>query len=156
MVKLAELFLASRGAPIPWAGEEVQMMYEMPEVSAGAAIGVEFIHANSERPQALRMKCRGGTLRVLGQSLDDIVLWADKSPTIVEAVAEPKDKRKPLSIRIWNAWKDDAGVMHAWVGNSGLIVKGESGTQVVLRCSDGFDEPNFKDLVARVAVTPTT
>lgn len=151
--KLAELFEAAKGAPVELNGKLVRMMYELTGLTEGHALRIAFTKVNGARPQALRMKARGGRLDVNGQLLDDVVLWTDSAPSPAIVTLRPM-ANQPMSVRMWNAWRDPAGSMQAWIGNSGIVVdEGPSG-RVVLRCSDGFDDPTFDDLVVEVQVVP--
>jgi hypothetical protein len=97
------------------------------------------------------LKARGGDVLLNDQVLDDVVLWSDTAPRLVTAELRPKSKRKPMSLRVWNVWRDDAGTMQAWIGDAGLVVEDEHAGSVILACSDGFDQPDFGDL--RVKLT---
>lgn len=159
MPKLAELFQASQGQPVEWDGQRVHMMYELsvPTDDAGAAAGalrVEFGEFSPARPQALRLKVRGGQLDVGGQRLSDIVLWSDSAPEVVAAGIHPSRRGTPVVIRAWNAWRDEAGTTQAWVGNSGILVREDPTGAVTLRCSDGYDDPTFADLTATLRIVP--
>lgn len=58
-----------------------------------------------------------------------------------------------MSVRIWNAWRDDAGTMHAWIGNAGILIEELPNKVTILRCSDGFGGPAFDDLVVRLKLS---
>lgn len=143
--------MAADGAPIDVDGETVRMMFELPPVEGHAELRVA-LKAKSGRPQAVRLKARGGKLVVNGQALDDVVLWSDSAPPEVTATVEPASTGKPVTVRAWNAWRDPAGTMQAWIGDAGMIVEEGDPGSVVLRCSDGFDAPTFDDLVVELAV----
>jgi hypothetical protein len=149
--RLAERFKAAKGAPIEVDGVLVQMMYELPPIQAPAELRVE-LETSSGRPQGLRLKARDGDLLLNDQLLDDVVLWSDSAPPLVTAELRPKSKRKPMSLRVWNVWRDDAGTMQAWNGDAGLVVEREQAGTVILGCSDGFDQPSFGDLRVRLTL----
>lgn len=151
MSQLAERFQESRGAPVEWQGHTVHMIYET-SVAADEALRIEFTEPSPARPQALRLRARNGQLEVDGQLLDDVVLWSDSSPSTVVAAAHPREGKKAVSVRVWNAWRDPVGTMQAWIGNAGMLVDEDSEGVVWLRCSDGFDDPTFADLVATVQI----
>lgn len=146
--KLSELFLASSGAPIEWEGQSVQMMYEL-HAAGTEEFEITFEQPSPARPQALRLRARGGVLEVNGSRLDDVVLWSDSaSDSVIVRVVPDKGRRAPMNLRLWNAWRDPEGTMQAWIGNAGIRVEQRDDGSTVLRCSDGFDEPTFDDLVA--------
>jgi hypothetical protein len=150
--KLEELFQASKGEPIVWNGQLVQMMYDLDGLQANNAIRIWFITASSVRPQALRVTAKGGRLGVNGQLLNDVVLWKETAPDEVELSPHPDAASGVMSVSMWNAWKDDAGTTHAWIGNAGLIVDQRGDDLVILRCSDGYIDPSFDDLVVEVRI----
>lgn len=150
VARLADRFKAAQGAPIEVDGRLVQMMYELPPIQAPAELRVE-LETASTRPQGVRLKARGGDVVLNDQALDDVVLWSDTAPPLVTAELRPKSKREPMSVRVWNVWRDDVGTMQAWIGDAGLVVEDEQAGRVILGCSDGFDQPNFGDL--RVKLT---
>jgi hypothetical protein len=150
--KLADLFQASRGEPVEWDGQDVHMMYELAGPAADQELLIRFGQPSPARGQALRIRARGGLLEVNGQALDDVVLWSDSTPESVVVGFRPARADKPMTVRIWNAWRDPAGTMQAWIGNSGMLIE-EHGGSTVLRCSDGFDDPTFDDLVALLSLS---
>jgi hypothetical protein len=149
---LSELFQASGGKPIQWEDQLVHMMFEFADLDAGKELRIDFSQPNPARPEALRLKSRGGSLELNGKLLDDVVLWSDSAPHSVFAGLHPKRAGQPMSVRVWNAWRDELGTMQAWIGNSGMLIEELRDHVTMLRCSDGFDDPSFDDLVARVEV----
>lgn len=150
--KLADLFRESRGKPIVLAGREVHMMYEFAGPAAQDELSIRFAPPSPARDQALRIRADGGLLEVNGQALEDVVLWSDSTPELVVVGFQPAGDK--MSLRIWNAWRDPAGTMQAWIGNAGILVEHHHGS-TVLRCSDGFDDPTFDDLVATLTLGPS-
>lgn len=153
VTKLAELFQASGGKPVDWAGHLVHMMYELAGPTAGQELVIQFGQPAPARPQALRIRARGGFVELNGQELDDVVLWSDSAPQKVVVGFRPVKADEPMTVRIWNAWRDTAGTMQAWIGNSGMLIEERDDGSTVLRCSDGFEDPSFDDLVAELSVS---
>jgi len=152
-VTLADLFRASRGEPVEWAGRRVHAMLEFAGLTTDKRLLIEFAQASPLRPQALRLRVRGGVIELREQELDDVVLWYDSVPGTVIARLRPKTPVVPMSLRVWNAWRDAAGTMQAWIGNAGMLIEERGAGVIVVRCSDGFDEPSFDDLVATLRLT---
>jgi hypothetical protein len=98
----------------------------------------------------VRLKLRGGHLDINEQQLDDVVLWTETSPSPTHATIRATS-RKPAALRVWNAWRDNSGTMQAWIGNAGILVE-EQSNEVTLKCSDGFDEPTFDDLIVKLTL----
>lgn len=147
--RLAERLAAAQGAPIEVDGKLVHMMFELPPISDAAELHIE-LETDSARPQAVRLKARGGKLLLNDQLVDDVVLWSDTAPPSVTASLRPQSSGKPMTLRVWNAWRDPAGTMQAWIGDAGMLVEEPAPGAVVLRCSDGFDAPSFDDLIVRL------
>lgn len=152
-IKLAELFQASGGKPVDLAGHLVHMMYELTGSTSDQELVIQFGQPAPARPQALRIRARGGLVELNGQELDDVVLWSDSAPQKVRVGFRPVKEGEPMTVRIWNAWRDNAGTMQAWIGNSGMLIEERDDGSTVLRCSDGFEEPSFDDLVAELRVS---
>jgi hypothetical protein len=150
--RLAQRFQAAKGAPIEVGGETAQMLYELPPVEQPAELQVA-LETSSSRPQGLRLKARGGEIVVNDQALGDVVLWSDTAPPETVAELRPKGS-KPLGVRVWNVWRDEAGTMQAWIGDAGMVVDEEGSGTVTLRCSDGYDEPSFDDLRVKLTLSP--
>ncbi len=144
--KLSERFEVAKGAPIEVDGQLVAMMHELDPIDTPTELRIE-LATTASRPQGLRLKVRGGVIELNGEQLDDAVLWSDTAPSVVTARLRPANSAKPMSVRLWNVWRDGAGTMQSWIGNAGMVVRVE-GNGITLHCSDGFDAPSFDDLVA--------
>lgn len=155
--KLSDLFEAARSPVVEWQGKLVYGMYELPGMSEDEDLRIEFSDPSPARPQALCLGVRGGRLEINNQLLSEIALWSDSAPRVVVARARPR-RGKVVTVRLWNAWRDlDDPVdrMDAWIGNAGMLIEGDVTSGLVLRCSDGYDEPTFDDLVATVTFRET-
>jgi hypothetical protein len=150
--RLADRFKAARGAPIEVDGELVEMMHELSSIETPTELRVEMV-TSSSRPQGLRLKARDGDIALDEQVLDDVVLWSDTAPPLVIAELRPSTD-KAMSLRVWNVWRDDAGTMQAWIGDAGLVAGDERSGTLTLRCSDGFDAPDFADLLVDLTLAP--
>ncbi len=95
------------------------------------------------------MKVDKGRLRVADQELADVVLWRESAPNEVELTIA--GAKAPTTMKIWNVWRDDAGTMQAWIGNSGMVIDRE-GDSSILHCSDGSDGFDPTALLARVSI----
>ncbi len=92
-----------------------------------------------------------GAMEVASQRLDDVVLWFESSPPEVTATVTPA--RDSVELRIWNCWRDPRGTTHAWIGNAGMLVEDDEGERALLfRCSDGFGDATFDDLVVSLDI----
>jgi hypothetical protein len=150
--QLAELLVASHGQPVKWGDHVVHGFYEISGLAAGARLTIEFLCVVPPLPQSLALSCKGGRLEVNGQDLKEIGLWSDTVPALVVAVARPASRKRPLSVQLWNEWRDEDGVVQAWIGNAGMIIEEEE-DHMILRCSNGEGEATFDDLVVEVTIT---
>ena len=146
--KLADLFEQTQARAVTWQGHTVHSMVERVYPS-GTTLRVTFEDPNPARPEGLRFRVRGGTARIADQELDDVVFWSDSAPRVVEAELVASEPDTQLHVRLWNCWRDPNGTVQAWIGNAGMLVE-EAGSGFRLRCSDGFDEVTFADLVASI------
>lgn len=145
MTDLAAIFAEQRASQIDWNGP-LFSLYELP--NEAEHVTVEFRSVGSELRQGVRLKMRGGQLKIDDAEAAEFVLWQDTAPSRVEVdIAWTSTGER--SLRIWNCW-ERGGVMHAWLGNSGMRVDDQGGGRYLFRCSDGAGEPNFDDLVVSV------
>lgn len=149
--RLADRFKASQGAPIEVDGRVAQMAYDLPPIAASTELRVQ-MEARSSWPQGLRLRAQEGDVLLNDQALSDVVLWSDTAPPEVVADLRPKSQGKPLSVRVWNVWRDDQGTMQAWIGDAGLVVDDKRDGSVTLCCSDGFGKPDFGDLAVKLTL----
>ncbi len=137
---LGELFRRSRGAAVEHHGRTVHPIFEREfEEETSVTVRLESLRA---RPEGICLKIANGSFIINEQKLTEAVLWTDTAPPEVAIVCRPKGK---ALLKIWNTWKDEHGVQHAWIGNSGMLVE-HSGERVCLRCSDGIGGVDFDDL----------
>ena len=111
MAKLSELFKASGGKPVEWAGNAVHMMIDFGPLASNEQLSIEFGERSPAREQALRLKAYGGVLRVNRQEVRDTVLWSDTAPVHVVVGIKPKRPGQAVSVRVWNAWRDPVGTI---------------------------------------------
>ena len=150
MRKLSDAFEEARATTVEWNGSSVHSMFRIEGVAPGSRVRVRFERSNGARPQGLRIRVVGGTVEAAGQSADNVVLWVDSAPPEVTAtVAATGD---PVELRLWNAWRDPRGTMHAWIGNAGMLVEDSGDGSFFFRCSDGSGDVAFDDLVVSVAI----
>lgn len=114
---------------------------------------VTFLQSTAERPQALRVKAEGASLTANGITVNDAIYWTDTAPMSFDVAIEPS--RGGGRLKIWNEWRNDAGVQHAWIGNAGMVVvPSAAASEILFKCSDGIGEPAFDDLVVQVRIVP--
>jgi len=142
---LNERLADSKGEPFEYEGLTVHGVYRR-DVHQDDLLQVRFVRRTPTIRQGLQLKTNRGQLLVNGQSLKSGVLWMDTAPEVVEIVCHPP--RPGATLSIWNVWERE-GIVHAWVGNAGMLVE-QRNDAVVLKCSDGVGKPDFQDLVVEL------
>jgi hypothetical protein len=138
----AQQFAKSQGQPLVVDGQEVVPIVRR-TLRPGVRVRVTWRSARPLPVQGIRMKVQGGKLAMEGQGdLSDIVLWRDTAPDETVFVCHAK---KPAELRIWNCWRDDRGVMQAWVGNAAMRVVELGRNSVAVACNSR-QEVTFSDL----------
>jgi hypothetical protein len=145
-----ELFMEAQSSRIEWKGLDVHSMYEFAE--APETLTVKIKQRKAVPIEGLRVSVRDGIFRIedteLGREFD---LWADMVPESGVATLEIQRThlaRRP-SLAVWNVWQVRHQVVHAWIGNAGMLLETTDGG-LTLRCSDGTGEPTFDDLVVEI------
>jgi hypothetical protein len=147
---LADRFAQSLGQPQEVDGMIVQNMFRR-DIVDGQVVHVRRRRASGRLVQGLRLKVEKGTVRVNGQEVKDAVLWADSAPDEVELICHT-GKRSNCELRVWNCWRDEGGIMQAWIGNAGIVVR-ETGDAVEILCSDGTHQFDPSDLEVELRFT---
>ena len=150
--KLSDAFEEAQAAAVEWDGLRVHSMFRIVGVAPGSRVRIRFDRSNGDRLQGLRLKVSGGALEVARQEAENVVLWVDSAPPEVTATVVASDDS--VEIGIWNCWRDQRGTVHAWIGNAGMLVEDEGEGVLLFRCSDGFGDVTFDDLVVSVAMAP--
>jgi len=102
------------------------------------------LNATADPAQGLRLKVDKGSVVVDGRKYKDVVLWADSAPADVEVTCDT-GKNSTAELRVWNCWKEDDGVMQAWLGDAGMVID-EHDQRVSIRCGDGTHPFDPRDL----------
>jgi hypothetical protein len=137
----AEEFARTQGKPIDVGGRSVVAMLRH-QVHAGDRVRVVWRRSVDAPIQGIRIKLQGGTLTIDGKELADVVLWHDTAPRESVIVCNAKQSAE---LRVWNCWRDDRGVMQAWVGNAGMRVEKVADDKLTAECNSR-PEVTFEDL----------
>jgi hypothetical protein len=150
---LAELFVR-HGVPMELNGQTVRLAADIPLASRHTVGRLLFRKARRSPVQGACMKVSGGSMTVAGQSAKSVVLWADSAPPEVDFEIAHRSS-KEVQLRVWNCWRHGSyGSPQYFQDNAGLIVETPAPDTYVLRCSDGWDEPTFDDVVLELSVRP--
>ncbi|GFO55464.1 hypothetical protein GMSM_24710 [Geomonas sp. Red276] len=144
---LSEKFIEAKGQSIEYDGHCLIPILKL-KVTDNSVLSIKRVSHKQTVEQGMRIKIDHGDLVLEENTYKDVVIWADHSPEEVTLVCKAKKK---TIVKIWNVWKYN-GVMHAWIGNSGMIVE-EKDNQVTLSCSDGTNAPDFTDIVCEIKHT---
>lgn len=149
---LNELFLRSGGAEIDFRGRRVHLALDVTLRQKRVNGRVRFISARTSPRQGVAVEAKGGELRIAGQASRRMILWYDSAPEQVDFEATYRSAKTPV-LRFWNSWRGgDSGDPQQWIDNAGLVYEEVEAGRYVVRCSDGWDEPEFTDLVFEVVI----
>lgn len=139
----AEEFAKNQGKPISVGGREAVPMWRR-TVSPGCRVRVIWRIARPVPLQGIRLKIQGGKLSMGDQpDANNVVLWRDTAPDETVFVCHAKETAE---LRVWNCWRDDRGVMQAWVGNAAMRAVDSGPNAVTLECN-ARQNVTFADLV---------
>jgi hypothetical protein len=142
MMTLAEQFARAQGQPIEVDGHSVQMLFKK-KARAGLTMRIRWVRRVDAPVQGVSVSVKGGALLVAGSKVKDVVLWTDTAPDEVTLQCDGKSVRE---LSLWNCWRDERDVTHAWVGNSGMIIQERGPGAYRFRCNSR-PEVTFEDLV---------
>ncbi|MGR3911569.1 hypothetical protein Q3A80_31440 [Burkholderia sp. SR8] len=148
-ISLAQRFQEARAPKIEVDGREIYSLYEVDVSSGETALSLDFISSKKSSIQGVKIKAENCNVEVNNQILKDFFIWADHSPKHIP-MNVTINKGGKAAIKVWNVWKYD-DVPHAWIGNSGMLVKKDD-RHIVFHCSDGMGDPDFEDLVFTIEV----
>jgi hypothetical protein len=151
MINFEDLFVASRGQPVEYEGEIIQLTDAL---SLPGAATVRIIREGSKRGwrQGIHLSTDGHFI-VNEQTIPKaVVLWADTAPAIVSVGIHSESG----TCHVKNVWDTGDGTMQSWHNGAAMIVEHiDSGR--LYRCNDGKPNADFDDLVFRlelIAATP--
>ncbi|GAA1482507.1 hypothetical protein GCM10009624_29470 [Gordonia sinesedis] len=149
-----EQFAANNGDPIEVDGIRISPLYEL-SIPVDADLRISITSSADWAVQGIRARIRSGEMSVGKTRSDDFVFWHDTAPP-------------SFSVRIWrasamtrvrirNIWRSDSGeIVHAWSGNSGMIVEGDpfADRGAIFRCASLNETAamTFDDVVFRASV----
>jgi hypothetical protein len=141
MIGFGAEFTKNQGRPIMVNGERVVQLVKRP-IDPGSRIRVVWRRTIEAPVQGIRIKVRHGKLLLGDQELEDVVLWRDTAP---DEVVFAYRSKKASEVLVWNCWRDDLGVVQAWIGNAGIRVREETSDHVTVDCNSRR-EITFTDL----------
>jgi len=143
---LEELFRETHGKPVTYEGRLVHTIAYRHAPAPGRFI-VRFIKAVADPIQALAIHIDPGTLLIADTESPKMILRRDTSPDVVEVRYRPSNEESRLLF--FNEWINENGGVDAWLTHAGMLVE-EAGNKMTLRCSHGWYEASFDDLVVEI------
>jgi hypothetical protein len=145
MRTFTEQFQDTKGKPIWYEGRELRPTYRRP-VSKGDSFKVRFLHAVDRPLQGVGLKCNGCEVHVGDTVARNIALWTDTAPK--EVVVDVIRAKPGAEVALFNQWRDEKyGATMYHLNNAAMEIVPRGDGPVIIRCSDGWGEPNFDDLV---------
>lgn len=146
MAVFEDLFRDSKGMPITYNGETIQMMDEV-SIGESAHLRIRFEGAHSEWRQGVALGTEGMFVVGTRKIKRGLLLWQDTSPQEVDLEVFSRSG----AVQIKNVWDIGDGVVHSWHNGAAMIVKClEQGRHY--RCNDGHPDDDFDDLVFSLTV----
>jgi hypothetical protein len=145
---LADLFDSANGRPICWHGRTLIPKYSVP-VDSGDAFRMRFLGSVPSPVQGMGLHAENCSIRVASVVAKDIALWRDTAPDVVEfSIVRVK---KGARVILTNQWRDEKyGSTMYRLNNAAIEVVPQDDGSVILRCSDGWGEPDFESLVVQL------
>ena len=135
------LFLKSKGKPVEYNGQIIQMVDRL-RIVDGQQLRIVFESVNSNWRQGVYLTT-DATFEVNGQTIKKaMVLWQDTAPR--EVVLRIKSKKGVCLIK--NVWDTGNGAMDSGHNGAAMIVEEQEGYRRY-RCNDGRANDDFDDLV---------
>lgn len=148
MPSFEKLFFASKGQPVVYNGQTIQMVDHIP-IKDGQFLRVIFESVKAEWRQGIRLKTDGEFIVNNKTIKKAVVLWHDTAPR--EVLLQVHTKKGDCSIK--NVWDTGNGVMDSWHNGAAMIVE-EVPTGKRYRCNDGQPDDDFDDIIFRVEISP--
>jgi hypothetical protein len=149
MPAFEELFLESKGQPVLYKGQRIQMVDNVPALN-GQELKVTFESVNSDWRQGVALTTDGGFVVNKQTIRKSVVLWHDTAPKEVSVIIQTKKGQ----CQIKNVWDTGNGVMHSWHNGAAMIVE-ELGCVRRYRCNDGRPDDDFDDLIFSIELCKT-
>lgn len=146
MVDFQVLFFASRGEPIEYEGQIIQLT---DAVCIPNHASVRIIRESCKHVwrQGIHL-ATDGHFTVNQQIIPKaVVLWADTAPANVHLIIHSKCG----TCHVKNVWDTGDGTMHSWHNGAAMIVEKNDNVRRY-RCNDGNPNADFDDLIFRLEV----
>jgi len=147
---LADLLSKSEGGTIEVDGRSLRATHSV-TVSEGASLRLVFLRSASAPVQGLGLHGVNCSLKIGGVTNKDLALWCDTAPRNV--TCDVVNVKAGARVEITNQWRDDKyGTTMYKLNNAAMEVLEQADNSLLLRCSDGWGDADFNDLVVQVFV----
>lgn len=140
MSSFEDLFLKSKGQPVVYKGQTIQMVDRF-RVADGQTLKVKFESVNADWRQGIGLDI-DGSFDIEGQTIKKTVLWQDTAPP--EVVLKVHTRKGECQVK--NVWDVGDGVIQSWHNGAAMIVE-ELPNGKRYKCNDGRADDDFDDLV---------
>lgn len=148
MVVFEEMFRDSKGKPVEYNGQTIQLVDELP-ISAKVRMRIYFEQANSKWRQGIALMTTG-SFEIAGQEVKrGLALWQDTAPQEVELVI----RSQSAVLQVKNIWDVGDGITESWHNGAAMIVE-EIPNGRRYRCNDGQPNDDFDDIIFRLEWLP--
>lgn len=144
-ISLTDLFKSAAGTSINVDGRQLHQNFSL-QVSEDDLIVISFLRSSDRPVQGLAINAQHCHIQVADTRARKIALWLDTAPERVE-LRVLKAKRG-ASLSIFNLWRDEKyGSTMYRLNNAAMQIDAQQDEVFLVRCSDGWGEPDFNDLV---------
>ena len=143
---LGSLFEEATGPTVEYEGLTVHGVVRRHVTKPGRFL-VRCLKAVQEPIQSLSIDMDTGKLIVPSGESPRVLIRFDTAPDVVLVKYHPS--RNGGDLVLYNSWVDEKDSIDAWLNDSGMLVE-ETGNKMILRCSDGWGEPTFDDLIVEI------
>ena len=144
MPSFEDLFLKSKGQPVIYNGQTVQMVDRL-SVFNGQQLKVAFESVDAEWRQGVCLTTDGSFVLNNQTVKKSVALWHDTSPR--EVLLKIQTKKGECQVR--NVWDTGDGVMHSWHNGAAMVVE-ETASERRYKCNDGRPDDDFDDIIFRI------
>ncbi len=144
MINFQDMFMASRGEPVEYEGQIIQLGDSV-SIASRATLRVIREGSKDGWRQGIHLST-DGYFTVNKQIIPKaVVFWADTSPADIGLGVHSESG----TCHVKNVWDTGDGTMHSWHNGAAMIVeKTENGRRY--RCNDGKPNADFDDLIIRL------
>jgi hypothetical protein len=152
MQTFAEQFAATKGGPIHYDRRELHWTYWL-AVNGGDEIALRFLRSADSPLQGIGIKAEKCHVQVANVTAKSLGLWTDTAPK--DVLLRVVKAKRGARVGFFNQWRDEKyGSTMYHLNNAAMEIQPQPDGSALLRCSDGWGEPDFNDLVLTLSHRP--